>query len=65
MAEVQKGVVTQFEYVEQVQCPIVRPFGAGDALTPPLKNNAGQLYVGTTVAFVLFEDGTGFVLTTI
>lgn len=77
MAQVQKGVVTQFEN----GLPVVRPFGSGDALTPPLEDRRracgssalctcngaiccpiGGLSVGDVVTFVVFEDGTGVVL---
>lgn len=66
MAEIQKGVVTQFEG----GLPVVRPYGAGDALTPPLINRCvdfslmrlATLSVGTNVVFAMFEDGTGVVL---
>ncbi len=88
MAEIQKGVVTQV--TAGGTRAIIRPYGAGAALTPPLpvqqiritrqgftahanEYNTGdhpaltwteshpQLDVGDSVAFVLFEDGTGLI----
>ena len=66
MAQVQKGVITQFVS----GMPVVRPYGSGDALTPPLANKAvdfslmtlASLSVGNTVVFAMFEDGSGVVL---
>lgn len=66
MAEMQKGVITQFVN----GMPVVRPFGSGDALTPPLVNRAvdwsipgwAVLYAGNIVVFTMFEDGTGVIL---
>lgn len=77
MADIQKGVITKFVGV----MPVVRPYGYGEALSPPLVNahracgdnptcqyNGAKicpvqpLAVGDSVAFAMFEDGTGVVL---
>lgn len=66
MAEVQKGTVTE---VTSNTSAVVRPFGAGSALTPPLpvqralySEISPALAVGDSVAFALFEDGTGLII---
>lgn len=58
MANVGKGVVTQLAG----GMPVVQPYGAKGAVTPPLVNAVGAV-VGNVVVFVVFEDGTGAVLT--
>lgn len=89
MAEIKKGTVTQIS--DGGTKAVIRPFGGGSSLTPPLpvqkisinrpaftahqnEYNSGEhseltfdqdfpiLAVGDSVAFVLFEDGTGVIL---
>jgi hypothetical protein len=64
MAEIKKGVVTQ---VIEGGGAVIRPYGAGSALTPELAGLSfvqphPTIAVGDSVAFVLFEDGTGFII---
>ena len=68
MAEIKKGIVTQVVGEKA----IIRPYGSGSALTPALpvqRINIGgaeylhpALIVGDSVAFALFEDGTGIII---
>lgn len=59
MGYIDKGIVSYFVGL----MPVVQPSGTGSALTPPLVNKCSDvLYVGDTVAFMLFEDGTGVAL---
>lgn len=68
MADIKKGIVTQVAGDKA----IVRPYGSGAALTPALPvqkiNMGGTVYlhpvliVGDSVAFALFDDGTGIII---
>lgn len=73
MAEIQQGevveITTDFKF-------IVRPFGSGGAVTPPLQTQEvyvtlggletyalhPDVVVGDTVAYALFDDGWGILL---
>lgn len=74
MAEIKKGIVTQVVGDRA----IIRPYGSGDALTPALPVQRihinypdaelsfvqlhPSLALGDSVAFALFEDGTGIII---
>lgn len=74
MADMRKGIVTQV--TNGGATAIIRPYGVGASLTPPLPvqqikitrpdQNWTELHprlsVGDSVAFVLFEDGTGLII---
>lgn len=59
MAEIYKGVISQFDNSR----PIVKPFEISNVVTPPLTNKSGEtLKIGDKVVYSLFEDGNGIIL---